>query len=89
MRSWSAARVAAAAGAELARPGAAGEGPARAAIDTRSLAPGDLFVGLVGERVDGGTFAVRAREAGAWGVLVAPGHADLGGPPGAGSSTRP
>ncbi|MEA2250461.1 MAG: UDP-N-acetylmuramoyl-tripeptide--D-alanyl-D-alanine ligase, partial [Solirubrobacteraceae bacterium] len=38
--------------------------------------PGDLFVGLPGERVDGGRFAVQALAAGAWGVLVAPEHAD-------------
>jgi len=53
-------------------------------IDSRSIGPGDLFVGLAGERVDGGTFAAAALEAGAWGVLVAPEHAaaDL---PGAGA----
>ena len=31
---------------------------------------GDLFVGLPGERVDGGSFAARALAAGAWGVVV-------------------
>jgi UDP-N-acetylmuramoyl-tripeptide--D-alanyl-D-alanine ligase len=34
-----------------------------------------LFVGLPGERADGGDFAARALEAGAWGALVAPEHA--------------
>jgi len=72
--SWDAARVAAAAGAQLAA-GNAARGPARAAIDTRALQSGDLFVGLRGEHVDGGRFAADALAAGAWGVLVAPEHA--------------
>ncbi|HWK28348.1 MAG TPA: UDP-N-acetylmuramoyl-tripeptide--D-alanyl-D-alanine ligase [Solirubrobacter sp.] len=73
MIAWDAARVAEAAGATLleAAPG----GPARAAIDTRALAPGDLFVGLTGEHVDGGRFAAAALMAGAWGVLVSPAFA--------------
>jgi UDP-N-acetylmuramoyl-tripeptide--D-alanyl-D-alanine ligase len=50
--------------------------PSRATIDSRDVGPGDLFVGLVGENVDGGTFAAQALAAGAWGVLVAPQHAD-------------
>jgi UDP-N-acetylmuramoyl-tripeptide--D-alanyl-D-alanine ligase len=41
-------------------------------IDSRLAGPGDLFVALVGEKVDGGAFAAAALEAGAWGVLVAP-----------------
>jgi UDP-N-acetylmuramoyl-tripeptide--D-alanyl-D-alanine ligase len=78
MISWDARRVAAAAGAELVagRPGA---GPVRAVVDTRAVAPGDLFVGLPGERVDGGAFAAAALEAGAWGVLVGRGHEVSGG----------
>jgi UDP-N-acetylmuramoyl-tripeptide--D-alanyl-D-alanine ligase len=73
MISWDARRVAAAAGAELLvdRPG---DGPARAVIDTRAVEPGDLFVGLPGERVDGGRFAADALAAGAWGVLVGRRH---------------
>jgi UDP-N-acetylmuramoyl-tripeptide--D-alanyl-D-alanine ligase len=73
MISWDAGRVAAAAGAELVarRPG---DGPVRAVIDTRAIEPGDLFVGLVGEHVDGGRFAADALAAGAWGALVGPGH---------------
>ncbi len=73
MISWDAARVAAAAEADLvvSAPG----GPARTGIDTRALQPGDLFVGLRGEHVDGGRFASAALDAGAWGVLVAPEHA--------------
>jgi UDP-N-acetylmuramoyl-tripeptide--D-alanyl-D-alanine ligase len=73
---WDAARVAAAAGASLLR-GENGNQPAprRVAIDSREVRPGDLFVGLRGERVDGGTYAGQAQRAGAWGVLVAPEHA--------------
>ena len=44
----------------------------RAVVDTRAIEPGDLFVGLVGEHLDGGRFAADALAAGAWGVLVAP-----------------
>ena len=73
MISWDATRVAEATGARLV---AAGEGgPTRAVIDTRSIEPGDLFVGLPGERVDGGRFAADALAAGSWGVLVDPQHA--------------
>ncbi len=73
MISWTAERVAAAAGAELVV--SADGGPARAAIDTRALSPGDLFVGLPGEHVDGGRFASDALGSGAWGVLVSHAHA--------------
>jgi UDP-N-acetylmuramoyl-tripeptide--D-alanyl-D-alanine ligase len=54
-------------------------------IDSRAAGSGDLFVGLVGERADGGRFAPQALAAGAWGVLVAPEHADAArcAPPGA------
>ena len=74
MRAWTAQQVADAARAELAAPGAAGEGPARVTIDSRDVRPGDLFVGLPGARVDGGVFAAQALADGAWGVLVGPGH---------------
>jgi UDP-N-acetylmuramoyl-tripeptide--D-alanyl-D-alanine ligase len=70
--SWSAAQVAEAAGATL--RGDASGGPTRVVIDNREVEPGDLFVGLVGEHVDGGRFAAAALEAGAWGVLVRPEH---------------
>jgi len=72
MREWSAERVAAAAGAQLVRPSAGGGGPGRVVVDSRDVRPGDLFVGLPGSRVDGGSFAADALAAGAWGVLVAP-----------------
>lgn len=73
MRNWDAQTVADACRADLVRAadGSSG-GPARAVIDSRLAGPGDLFVGLSGERADGGSFAAAALEAGAWGVLVAP-----------------
>jgi UDP-N-acetylmuramoyl-tripeptide--D-alanyl-D-alanine ligase len=37
--------------------------------------PGELFVGLGGQHADGGSYAIEALRAGAWGVLVAPPHA--------------
>ncbi|MEA2155561.1 MAG: UDP-N-acetylmuramoyl-tripeptide--D-alanyl-D-alanine ligase [Solirubrobacteraceae bacterium] len=82
MRAWSPEQVAVAAGARLAddapAPGAGhGDppGPLRVTIDSRDVRPGDLFVGLPGARDDGGRFAADALAAGAWGVLVGPGHA--------------
>jgi len=74
---WDPARVATAAGAVLLRRGraAASDAPPRAAVDTRALGPGELFVGLRGEREDGGARAAEALAAGAWGVLVTPEHA--------------
>ncbi len=51
-------------------------GPERVTIDSRDAGPGTLFVGLPGERVDGGSFAASALASGAWGVLVAPNHAE-------------
>jgi len=75
VKHWSAQRLAGSAGATLAREpaaGRAGGGPQRAVIDSRSAGPGDLFVGLPGEHVDGGAFAASALAAGAWGALVEP-----------------
>ena len=75
MKHWSAQRVAGSAGGQLLRGaegGRGGGGPARAVIDSRAVSPGDLFVGLPGEQVDGGAFAAEALAAGAWGVLVPP-----------------
>jgi UDP-N-acetylmuramoyl-tripeptide--D-alanyl-D-alanine ligase len=75
MRAWEIDRVARAAGASVVhRPQAQSGGPRGVSIDSRAVAPGDLFVGLVGERADGGEFAAQALRAGAWGVLVAPRH---------------
>ena len=76
MRGWDAERVAAAAGARLVSGRSDGAGPERAVIDSREAGAGDLFVGLVGERVDGGSFADGALAGGAWGALVAPEWAD-------------
>jgi UDP-N-acetylmuramoyl-tripeptide--D-alanyl-D-alanine ligase len=78
VRAWSPEQVAQAAGGRLVAPGDRPDlpGPARAVIDSRSAGPGDLFVGLVGENVDGGRFAAQALDGGAWGALVAPAHAE-------------
>jgi UDP-N-acetylmuramoyl-tripeptide--D-alanyl-D-alanine ligase len=69
-------RIVEAAGASVAAKGRDGR-PERAAIDSREVRPGDLFVGLSGERADGGEFAADALGAGAWGVLVDPARARL------------
>lgn len=76
-------RIAAACGAEIARRGA-DRRPQRAEVDSRRVAAGDLFIGLRGERVDGGEFAGEALAAGAWGALVTPEHREraLAGPDG-------
>ena len=80
MRDWSPERVAAAAGAALRHPPSpapgAPAGPLRATIDSREGRPGDLFVGLLGTRDDGGRFAAGALADGAWGALVSPRFAD-------------
>lgn len=64
-------RIAAAAGAEVAREGGPGH-PERGVADSRAVGPGDLFFGLPGEHADGGEFAAPALDAGAWGAVVAP-----------------
>ncbi len=76
MRTWTPDRLAAAAGARLVEQPPATAGPERVTIDSRDAGPGALFVGLRGERVDGGSFAAQALAAGAWGALVAEEHAD-------------
>jgi UDP-N-acetylmuramoyl-tripeptide--D-alanyl-D-alanine ligase len=48
--------------------------PRRAVVDSRQVDRGDLFVGLAGERADGGDFAAAAIDAGAWGAIVTPAH---------------
>jgi UDP-N-acetylmuramoyl-tripeptide--D-alanyl-D-alanine ligase len=72
----SAARLAAAAGGVLAAGDPERAGPERAAIDSRTVQPGDLFVGLPGAAADGGEYAAAALEAGAWGVVVGREHRD-------------
>jgi UDP-N-acetylmuramoyl-tripeptide--D-alanyl-D-alanine ligase len=76
MRTWTPEQVAGAAGARLVSPPPTGGGPERVTIDSRQAGPGSLFVGLSGERVDGGRFAPHALAAGAWGVLTTPEHAE-------------
>jgi UDP-N-acetylmuramoyl-tripeptide--D-alanyl-D-alanine ligase len=70
VREWDAQRIAAAAGARVLADATSAGGPLGVAIDSRTLSPGDLFVGLAGARDDGGRFAAQALDAGAWGVLV-------------------
>jgi UDP-N-acetylmuramoyl-tripeptide--D-alanyl-D-alanine ligase len=76
VRDWSPEQVAQAAGGRLVAPAPRPGGPTRAVIDSRAAGAGDLFVGLPGENVDGGRFAPQALAGGAWGVLVAPEHAE-------------
>jgi len=64
--------IAAALGAEVLAEGEAGP-PRRAVIDSSEAGAGDLFFGLRGANVDGGTFAPAALEAGAWGAVVGEG----------------
>jgi UDP-N-acetylmuramoyl-tripeptide--D-alanyl-D-alanine ligase len=68
--------VAAAAGGSLRAGDPAEPGPRRAVVDSRAAGPGDLFVGLRGTRDDGGRHAAAALDAGAWGALVSPPHAE-------------
>jgi UDP-N-acetylmuramoyl-tripeptide--D-alanyl-D-alanine ligase len=70
----SAARLAAAAGGELAAGDPERAGPERAVIDSRVVQPGDLFVGLPGAAADGGDYAAAALEAGAGGAVVGREH---------------
>ena len=73
MRSWSPEQIAQAAGARLlsVRRRTAPV-PSERSIDSREAGPGALFVGLAGQRADGGRYAASALEAGAWGVLTTP-----------------
>lgn len=59
---------------EVVREGGPGR-PNQAAVDSRAVAPGDLFFGLRGASSDGGEFAAGALERGAWGAVVSPGYA--------------
>jgi UDP-N-acetylmuramoyl-tripeptide--D-alanyl-D-alanine ligase len=86
VRDWSAEQIARAAGAQqiaraagaqpTTRSAPATIGPERVTIDSRQAGPGALFVGLKGAEHDGGAFAAQALAAEAWGVLVAPEHAE-------------
>jgi UDP-N-acetylmuramoyl-tripeptide--D-alanyl-D-alanine ligase len=55
-------------------PQAVDDVPIRAVVDSRAVGPGDLFFGLPGENVDGGRFAAKAIEEGAWGAIVGAPH---------------
>jgi UDP-N-acetylmuramoyl-tripeptide--D-alanyl-D-alanine ligase len=68
-------RIAGAGGVEVVREGAGGR-PRRGEIDSRRVGADDLFFGLRGANADGGEFARAALEAGAWGVVVGPEHAE-------------
>jgi UDP-N-acetylmuramoyl-tripeptide--D-alanyl-D-alanine ligase len=62
-------RLASVAGAEVLASGGEG-GPKRVVIDSREVREGDLFVGLPGERANGGEFGAAALRQNAWGILV-------------------
>jgi UDP-N-acetylmuramoyl-tripeptide--D-alanyl-D-alanine ligase len=69
------AEIAAAIGGRVLVEGSS-EQPKRAVIDSAAVGPGDVFFGLRGTSRDGGEFAAGAIEAGAWGVVVGPEHAE-------------
>jgi UDP-N-acetylmuramoyl-tripeptide--D-alanyl-D-alanine ligase len=75
MIEWDAQAIAERSGARVLASGRSRGGPHGVSIDSRSLLPGELFVGLRGERADGGRYAAQALARGAWGALVAPEHA--------------
>jgi UDP-N-acetylmuramoyl-tripeptide--D-alanyl-D-alanine ligase len=60
-------------------PGGDESHPVRVVIDSREAGPGDLFFGIAGERVDGGTYAQAVIDQGAWGVVVTAEHAAVTG----------
>jgi UDP-N-acetylmuramoyl-tripeptide--D-alanyl-D-alanine ligase len=74
--------IASASGGGLVAGDPAEPGPRRAVVDSRSAGEGDLFVGLRGANDDGGRFAAAALEAGAWGALTSPEHAQAVAPAG-------
>ena len=68
MSGWTASRLAELTGATLLRDA---EGCASGyTIDSREITPGQLLIGIPGERVDGGSFGAQALAAGAWGVIA-------------------
>ena len=71
MREWTPEQVGRVAGVEILGV-SADHGPSRAVIDSREVRPGDLFVGLKGEHVDGGEYVEQALERGAWGAIRGP-----------------
>jgi UDP-N-acetylmuramoyl-tripeptide--D-alanyl-D-alanine ligase len=80
MRNWDPQQLAVLAGAELLRAGETNgdsRGPRTVSVDSRNLSPGALFIGLSGQREDGGRHAAAALKAGAWGILATPAHATM------------
>lgn len=78
------AEVVSATGGRLVR-GDAARPADRFSTDSRTLAPGDVFIALRGDRFDGSAFAARALELGAAGVIVVEaGLASLAAAPGDG-----
>jgi UDP-N-acetylmuramoyl-tripeptide--D-alanyl-D-alanine ligase len=73
---WNGAQVAEAARGRLIAGDGAADGPSSVVVDSRLAGPGVLFVGLLGEQIDGGEFAAGALDNGAWGVIVDARHAD-------------
>jgi UDP-N-acetylmuramoyl-tripeptide--D-alanyl-D-alanine ligase len=76
MQQWTPQQVAQAANARPVVEAAGSAGPEFVTIDSRAAGPGALFVGLPGDNLDGGAFAAQVLEAGAWGVLTTPEHAE-------------
>jgi UDP-N-acetylmuramoyl-tripeptide--D-alanyl-D-alanine ligase len=76
MQQWTPQQVAQAANARPVVEAAGSAGPEFVTIDSRAAGLGALFVGLPGDNVDGGAFAAQALDAGAWGVLTTPEHAE-------------
>ncbi|MGH2959831.1 MAG: UDP-N-acetylmuramoyl-tripeptide--D-alanyl-D-alanine ligase [Solirubrobacterales bacterium] len=56
-------------------PGGDDSHPVRVVIDSREAGPGDLFFGIAGEKVDGGSYAQAVIDQGAWGVVITSDHA--------------
>lgn len=59
-------------------PGGDASHPTRVVIDSREAGPGDLFFGIPGEHVDGGSYAQAVLDQGAWGVVITAEHAVSG-----------
>ena len=79
---WTAGDVAAATSGHLASGGASADWQATGvSIDSRTCAPGDLFVALIGPNFDGHDYVAVALSAGAAGALVSRGPAGLEGSP--------
>ncbi len=70
-------QLAAISGGQLHNAAAAARTFAGVSIDTRTLKPGQLFVALRGEKVDGHSFISQALAAGASGVVVEFAHPEL------------